>query len=1153
MAQIAIAAAVSVGIGLVQNALTPRPKRPRVDKGRADDIRIQTCEEGVFIPIVKGWARAAPNIIWNTDIRESAQRSTVGGGGKGLGGGGQTEEETTFSYTVTLCCAIAAGPVMNGLRRIWANNEVILNLSGDNGGYYEAEDPSNIRTGTTGVYPFDNASGRQELTLSPGATVQFDVLSHGAKTRPLTAYFRNNAITPYELYINGVLVASGSFPNTGNDSYQTHTFSVALNDGTNTVKIKNASPTFNLGIDRIFVFPGFAEDDQVTGIVSEADFAVVAPDPDNPEPFHNVPPTIDPGDGPGGFGGGSGSGTLTNAGGAQFFFYLGSEDQPQDPTMVGEDGEEEVPAYRGVFYCLIKDLSLKEAQLPNITFEFDEGTHDLAQAVTDYYKAAGAKDDELDMSELEGIHFIGHVIDQLRPLEDHLDPLEQWYNFDLLPIDGKIKAVLRGGDIVATIPEASLAAYEEGGEPPAGPLSIDYIDPTQLARAIDINYLEVAKDYHNATEQASRAVGLNLNPESINFPIVAESDEAVQVGLRLLYQKYIERPLEFTTGPEFHHLAPTNPVTLALSNISHRVRLTQKQAPPGGGLIHWKGVTETVGVYTQVHAPGLDGYEPLLVDYPANSVLVIIDAPLTRAEDAGDGTSPVIIIAMCKRGTTRAWRGGVAFKEEIEDEWKRITNFSVNSTIGVMRATLADCADVNSFDRVNTFTVDFWNAATFESFDEADLKRKANVNLFWIGVNGGEGEYVQAAITTPVSPLTGYASAYTFSTLLRGRFLSDYATSTHTSDELFVVMDSTVKPRRCELKELRAERRWVGASVGQGINEALTVSELDFTLQGNSLKQPTVSNARSQHDSAFDKLIEFEGRNRIGGGLRSGAGGGVYEERAEYRVQPVGTSRVMTVVPGMPLAAFLKPVPWDVASVNQNSYIASSNALSAARTLQEIPGPENYLEGAMRYGFNTERVAFGLQSRGGEWQDLGVKLNSTDTDLIYPTLPQLTLPYLVIIEPIVSGGQFANRLHVYEYGTRIFSASSLPGQSDYDPDFGWLSAPAGSPGPDIFKIRFEFVGSSAVIKKTHTTSAPLTKIATGTRAAEFPVFGVCMSAGDGVVGVSSMSLTTYPFPKTIYSHGQQAEDGFTPGTPIEFDIWPHSPIVGAGHKKRVTL
>ncbi|MDQ3817995.1 MAG: phage tail protein, partial [Acidobacteriota bacterium] len=854
-------------------------------------------------------------------------------------------------------------------------------------------------------------------------------------------------------------------------------------------------------------------------------------------PYFDAVALIDPGDGGGGggggFGGGSGSGTLAGAGGAQFFFYLGTEDQPQDATMVAVDGADQVPAYRGVFYCMIVNLVTPTPETPNLTFEFDEGTHDLAVAITDYYKDAGARDSALDMSALSGEHFIGHVIDSMRPLSEILEPLQQWYNFDVLPIDGKIKAVKRGGSIVATIPESSLAAYEEDSEPPAGPVQIDYIDPSLLPRDLNVSYMDVAKDYHNATEPASRAVGLNQNPENLNFPVVAESDDAVSVGLRELYRRYIERPVQFTTGPEFHHLSPTDPVTLALSTISHRVRLTGKQAPPGGGLIQWKGVTEDVGVYTQTLQPGLTGFEPLLVDFPANSVFVIIDAPLLRPEDAGDGTQPVIYLAMCKRGTTRAWRGGAAFKEEITNEWQRQTNFTVNSTIGKVRSTLSDCSDPNVFDDTNTFIVDFWNEVTFESFAKGDLIKKANVNLFWIGVNGGQGEWVQAATASPVTPAAGYSTAYQFSTLLRGRFLSEYATSAHTTGEYCVLMDSTIKPRRCSLKELQTMRRWVGASVGQGIVEALTVSEIDFTLQGNSMKPPQPSGAKGTRDSAGSLLIELFGRTRIGGGLRSGQAGAPNEEEEQYFVQilnsgsqtlPNGKTRILPAIIGMAQAALLisdaSPTS-QFTYVTKNSLIVPNTAPAStafkAVAAQTIDGPGNFIEATL----HVDTFSGGISLM--EFIPAGIPWKNPRQSVDEPL-------YIQLSDSLSS----SLTLQIVEYGINKLTVSNA--------------------GNDL-RIRIAFSGTEVRVYLNWTSQASI-PIYVSPKAPQFPLrfLGYVFSGSSpSNASIKNIILTTLPYPKTIYSIDQQVEDFGGAQSSIQADIWQQSPIVGAGQKKRVTL
>jgi hypothetical protein len=48
-------------------------------------------------------------------------------------------------------------------------------------------------------------------------------------------------------------------------------------------------------------------------------------------------------------------------------------------------------------------------------------------------------------------------------------------------------------------------------------------------------------------------------------------------------------------------------------------------------------------------------------------------------------------------------------------------------------------------------------------------------------------------------------------------------------------------------------------------------------------------------------------------------------------------------------------------------------------------------------------------------------------------------------------------------------------------------------------------------------------------------------------------MTTAPLPKVIYAADQQTQDGFTPGNPIESDIWQHSLLIGDGNEVRVTL
>ena len=83
---------IAAGTYVASSLLAPKPKLNPVDKGRYDDIRATTAEEGGFMPLCFGKrARLAGNIIWGTPTREYVSRDPGRTGGKG--GGGQQERE----------------------------------------------------------------------------------------------------------------------------------------------------------------------------------------------------------------------------------------------------------------------------------------------------------------------------------------------------------------------------------------------------------------------------------------------------------------------------------------------------------------------------------------------------------------------------------------------------------------------------------------------------------------------------------------------------------------------------------------------------------------------------------------------------------------------------------------------------------------------------------------------------------------------------------------------------------------------------------------------------------------------------------------------------------------------------------------------------
>lgn len=89
------------------------------------DLRVQTSQYGVAIPVCVGKQRVSGNIFWATD-KTAITTETKTGGGKGAGGGSVTTVTTT--YTVNLAIGICKGPIL-GVSRVWADGQLIIDAT----------------------------------------------------------------------------------------------------------------------------------------------------------------------------------------------------------------------------------------------------------------------------------------------------------------------------------------------------------------------------------------------------------------------------------------------------------------------------------------------------------------------------------------------------------------------------------------------------------------------------------------------------------------------------------------------------------------------------------------------------------------------------------------------------------------------------------------------------------------------------------------------------------------------------------------------------------------------------------------------------------------------------------------------------------------
>jgi len=88
------------------------------------DLRLQTSQYGVMIPLVAGKQRMAGNIIWTTD--KVAHQVTQRSGGKGGFSGGV--ETTVTTYSVSMAITICSGPIL-GITRMWSDGTIVADAN----------------------------------------------------------------------------------------------------------------------------------------------------------------------------------------------------------------------------------------------------------------------------------------------------------------------------------------------------------------------------------------------------------------------------------------------------------------------------------------------------------------------------------------------------------------------------------------------------------------------------------------------------------------------------------------------------------------------------------------------------------------------------------------------------------------------------------------------------------------------------------------------------------------------------------------------------------------------------------------------------------------------------------------------------------------
>lgn len=472
--------------------------------------------------------------------------------------------------------------------------------------------------------------------------------------------------------------------------------------------------------------------------------------------------------------------------------YLGNQTTP-DAAIEADKGAGNVPAFKGLCYVVFEDLQLAELgnQIPNLTFEVETDWADVAEVMEDLANRVGIASSDYDFSALVGMPVRGFMIGARTEAARAMEALARANWFEIVESGGILKAVVRSGVPVLSIPRDDIGASADG-EPQAY-VTTTRAQEVELPREFQVTYNSEAQDFQAFNQVARRTVRWSENQESVTFPMALSDEYARYLADSLLMEAWAARNVHaFTLPYRYLRLDPGDVVSIPdEAGNTRAVRILEMNA----GLlaeIEVKAVDDDPVIYID---PGLPAATPpgvatgVVTNGAADLLVFESNAVLDEYADA-----PFLGL-VAGRGAA-GWKGGEA---QVDPSIRRYNSyitgvlgeFASGSTFGYTTSdangVLGDASlSLGLLDTVNTVRVTLVSG-TLSSVTYDEMVREGK-NLAVIG-----REVIQFQTATLIS-----GSTYQLSNLLRYRRGTDYLLAealltggaTHAQADPFVLVNS---------------------------------------------------------------------------------------------------------------------------------------------------------------------------------------------------------------------------------------------------------------------------------------------------------------------------------------------------------------------------
>ena len=445
------------------------------------------------------------------------------------------------------------------------------------------------------------------------------------------------------------------------------------------------------------------------------------------------------------------------------------------------------------------------------------GSVALAALVRHLCLRAGLAADRIDVSSLWGA-VEGYVITALESPRASISMLAQHFGFDAVESEGRIRFVMRGQGVAATItPDAMVAAAAQGDV-----MELTRAQETELPQALKWSIARADADYDSALVEAQRITVTASRIASESFAVAVPPEEAERRCRRALMETWTGRESAvFKLPPSRLALDPCDVIHLdhdgrlsefrliSVSDAGARNIEARRQdranydLPPG-----------TARAATLARPVSFGVPEVLFLDLPHLSDSTPAHQPLIAAD-------------------AQPWPGEMAvFRSPALDGFSLLTTFGMRAQIGVLAADFY-AGPTDRFDLGNSLLVDV-ASGTLQSVTDPALFAGANV----LAVETGAGiwEIVQAGAAELIA--TG---RYRLTRLLRGQRGTESAmVSIVPVGARVVTLDATLAPLPIAPSDLGLLWNWRVGPASKPVSDASYLAA-SFTPEGVGLRPFSVA------------------------------------------------------------------------------------------------------------------------------------------------------------------------------------------------------------------------------------------------------------------------------------------------------------------------